>query len=103
MGGVAQRDGRPPLPAHAHVNLAAARGRMRALALVEHIDRRCADAGFDGSYGEINAPAGRRAAAIEAHGGVVVSRAPNRTQSWLHRAPVERLTVARRLAHATAR
>ena len=94
----------PGLPAHAHFNLArGARGRMHVMALVDHIDTRCAALGLPGWYGEINAPAGRRAVALEAHGARVVHREHNRTLSWLAGAPIERLTVARSLALATTR
>jgi hypothetical protein len=94
----------PAMPAHAHVNLARdARGRMHVGALVEHIDGRCASRRLPGWFGEINAPAGRRRAALEAYGATVVHRMPNRTLSWLRGTPVERLTVVRPLARARPR
>lgn len=91
----------PGLPAHAHFNIArSARGRMHVVALVDHIDARCAALELPGWYGEINAPAGRRAMALEARGARVVHRVHNRTLSWLAGTPIERLTVARPLARA---
>lgn len=93
-----------PLPAHAHVNLdPRARGRLHVTRLVDHIDARCAAAGLPGWFGEINARAGRRAAALESHGAHVVHRQPNHTLSWLAGASIERLTVTRRLADAVGR
>lgn len=104
-GWQAWRHGIPaPLPAHAHFNLdRRARGRLHVKMFVDHIDARCADRGLPGWFGEINAPRGRRAAAFESHGARVVHRAPNHTLSWLHGAPLDRLTVARPLADAHAR
>lgn len=94
----------PGLPVHAHINLArGARGRMHMVALVDHIDARCAVRHLSGWFGEINAPAGRRGSALEAHGATVVHRMPNRTLSWLRGVPIERLTVARPLAQARIR
>lgn len=89
----------PPWPAHAHINLAVpARGRGAARQVTEHVDQRCQRAGLPGWFGEINAIAGRRRRALERVGLPVVHRAPNHTLSWLLDQPVERLTVARRLA-----
>ena len=65
--------------------------------LADHADRRVAAAGLAGWYGEINAPAGTRAKALERLGGEVVHRWPNRTLSEALGRPVERLTVVRRL------
>lgn len=67
------------------------------------IDARCAALGLPGWYGEINAPTGRRALALEVHGARVVHRAHNHTLSWLAQMPIERLTVARPLALAQTR
>ncbi len=86
-----------PAPAHAHVNLARGARGGAGFRLTAHVDERCAEAGLDGWYGELNARAGRRATAVEQRGGRVVARAPNRTLSWLAGEPVERLTVVRRL------
>lgn len=81
-----------------HMNMrpsARAGGAGRLLA--DHADRRVAAAGLDGWYGEINAPAGARARALERLGGQVVHRGRNRSLSAVVGAPVERLTVVRRL------
>jgi hypothetical protein len=104
-GWAAWRDApRAVLPAHAHLNLArGARGRLHVVALVHHIDARSVAHGLPGWYGEINAPVGRRASALEAYGARVVHRMPNRTLSWLRETPIERLTVARTLALARTR
>lgn len=90
-----------PHPVHAHWSVArgARTGRSGRL-LAAHVDRVCADHGLAGWYGEINAPAGRRAAALEHLGGRVVHRQRNATLSWLTGREVERLTVARDLAPA---
>jgi hypothetical protein len=45
----------------------------------------------------MNARAGRRVAGLGRWGGEVVARRPNATLSWLAGAPVERLTVVRRV------
>jgi hypothetical protein len=94
----------PPLPAHAHINLACqSRATLAGRLLADHVDRRCRLAGLPGWYGEMNAVAGRRARALERLGGTVVHRAPNHTLSWLLGQPVERLTVARWLPSVTGR
>jgi hypothetical protein len=69
--------------------------RWAGKALLDFVDERCRQAGLPGWYGEINAPVGRRASALERVVGPVVHRAPNHTLSWLMDRPVERLTVAR--------
>jgi hypothetical protein len=46
----------------------------------------------------MNARAGRRVAALGRWGAEIVSRRPNATLTWLTGAPVERLTVLRRVA-----
>jgi hypothetical protein len=56
-----------------------------------------AAAGFPAWFGEMNARAGRRAAALSRWGAEIVGRQPNRTLTWLAGAPVERLTVLRRV------
>ena len=92
---------RPRLAAHAHLNLARqVRGRRHVLALVDHVDARCAAFGIDRWHGEINAPVGRRAAALAAHGGIVTAHGRNHTLSWLRATPIERLTVVRRVPSA---
>lgn len=94
----------PPQPAHAHINLArSVRGRLHIAKLIAHVDRRCAVAGQPGWYGEINAPPGRRAAALTAHGATVAHRQRNRTLSWLCAREIERMTVNRALAAARTR
>ena len=60
--------------------------------------RMVAAAGFESWYGEMNARAGRRVAALSRWGGEIVSRRPNGTLSWLTGSPVERLTVLRRVS-----
>jgi hypothetical protein len=91
---------RPPadvhgLP-HAHLNAAPDRRGLPGRPLADFVDAVCAAAGHDAWYGEINARAGRREAAITRRwGGEVVHREPNRTLSWLVGEPVERLTVRR--------
>jgi hypothetical protein len=49
-------------------------------------------------YGEMNARAGRRVAALSRWGAEIVSRRPNGTLSWLTGSPIERLTVVRRVS-----
>jgi hypothetical protein len=91
----------PPLPAHAHMNLASRSRAVRmGYLLALHIDDRCRLAGLPGWFGEMNALSGRRSRALERLGGTVVHRAPNHTLSWLMGQPVERLTVARWLPAA---
>jgi len=92
-----------PMAAHAHLNLAPkARGGGAARMLVDHIDQRCRLAGFPGWCGEMNAPAGRRSAALQRLGAEIVHRVPNQTLSWLRGEAVERLTVVRRLEPSTS-
>ena len=87
-----------PMPAHVHLNLVASeRARQTGRLLVHHIDRRCDEARLPGWFGEMNAPQGHRARALERLGAVIVHRSPNLTLSWLAGRPVERLTVVRRL------
>jgi hypothetical protein len=91
----------PPMPAVVHLNLdPGLRGGMEGLRLARHADRRCAEAGLPGWYGEVNAPVGGRAAGLRRAGFQVVHRAPNHTLSWLAGRPVERLTVVRTLGGA---
>lgn len=96
----ARREAPPsPHPVHAHWNVArgARTGRSGRL-LAAHVDEVCRRHGVAGWYGEINASAGRRAAALEHFGGRVVHRQRNATLSWLAGREVERLTVARDVA-----
>ena len=84
---------------HAHVNVEAGRrSGTAALLLLEHVDQRVAAAGFTQWIGEVNAPSGRRLAALERLGFTVVGRTPNRTLSRLTGDPVERLTLRRDVA-----
>jgi hypothetical protein len=93
----------PPMPAVVHLNLdPGLRGGMEGLRLARHADRRCAEAGLPGWYGEVNAPVGGRAAGLRRGGFEVVHRAPNHTLSWLAGRPVERLTIVRSLPRAAA-
>lgn len=93
-----RRSAAPPMPAHAHVNLDRdLRAGRAGLALLDHVDERCRQAGLPGWYGEVNARRGRRVAALRAGGFELVRRAPNHTLSWLAGEPVERLTVVRAL------
>jgi hypothetical protein len=99
---------RPPasvrgLP-HAHLNAAPDRRGLPGRPLADFVDAVCAAAGHDAWYGEINARAGRREAAITRRwGGEVVHREPNRTLSWLVGEPVVRLTVRRAVPAAETR
>lgn len=92
-----------PAPAHAHINVATGhRAAWVGRALGAHVDDRCRAAGLGSWFGEINAPAGRRAAGLERLGGRIVHRGPNRTLTWLAGRPVERLTVLRVLPETPA-
>ncbi|HSL57550.1 MAG TPA: hypothetical protein VK866_06895, partial [Acidimicrobiales bacterium] len=93
----------PPLPVHVHLNLVpSVRAGRGGRLLAARADDLCRELRAPGWYGEINAPAGRRASALERLGAEIVHRAPNRTLSWAAGTPVERLTVVRRLPAATA-
>lgn len=86
----------PPCPAHLHVNVVAGhRGAAAGRLLVEAAEERLRAARVAQWYGEINAPVGRRGAALQRRGGRVVLRQPNHTLSWLAGRPVERLRVTR--------
>jgi hypothetical protein len=83
---------------HAHLNIdIAVRSGTAALLLLDHIDARVAAAGFGEWIGEVNAPEGRRAGALERLGFVVIERRRNVTLSWCAGRPVERLTLLRTL------
>jgi len=82
---------------HAHMN-ATTMGGLPGRLLADHVDAVVAAAGFDSWYGEMNARAGRRVAALSRWGAEIVSRRPNGTLSWLTGSPVERLTVLRRVS-----
>lgn len=90
-----------PFAMHVHLNLVpGARSTRAGRLLVGHADDVCRASGGTGWFGEVNAPAGRRAAALERLGGQVVHRMPNQTFSWVRGGPVERLTVVRVLPEA---
>lgn len=87
-----------PMAVHVHLNLLpSARAGRGARLLVDHVDAVCRRLGEPGWFGEVNAPVGRRAAALGRVGLEVVHRAPNRTLSSVLQQPVERLTVVRSL------
>ena len=97
------RNGPAPMPVHAHMNLDPSVRITEAGRLMrEHVDDVCWLLGAPGWYGEVNAPVGRRARALERVVGPVVHRAPNLTYSWLLGRPVERLTVVRFAGRASA-
>ncbi|HYV59038.1 MAG TPA: hypothetical protein VFA62_03100, partial [Acidimicrobiia bacterium] len=77
-------------------------GGLPGRLLADHVDEVVADAGFQSWYGEMNARAGRRVAALGRWGAEIVSRRPNATLSWLTGAPVERLTVLRHVSAGRA-
>lgn len=87
-----------PMDVHVHLNLLPpARAGRGARLLVDHVDAVCRGLREPGWFGEVNAPVGRRAAALQRLGLEVVHRAPNRTLSSTLQRPVERLTVVRTL------
>ncbi len=91
-------------PAHVHFNIVS--GRRNALLmreLVAHADGVCRDQERGRWYGEMNAVEGTRARVLEAYGGEIVNRQRNFTLSWLIGAPVERLTVVRRVGDPLVR
>ncbi|MBU6315922.1 MAG: hypothetical protein KGR47_05400 [Acidobacteria bacterium] len=90
--------GDAPSPVHAHLNVrAAGRTGSIALALRDHIDRRCDAAGADLWWAEMNAVDGHRQRALERIGMEVLDRVHNETLSRLTGQPVVRLRVVRRL------
>jgi hypothetical protein len=98
MKGLASSAGPRRANPHAHLNIAAGtRSGTAALLLLEHVDTRVALAGFEHWVGEVNAPSGRRARALERLGFEVVDRRPNLTLSRCAGQPVERLTLLRRI------
>jgi hypothetical protein len=82
---------------HAHFN-ATTTGGLPGRTLADHVDAVVAAAGFDSWYGEMNARAGRRVAALGRWGAEIVARRPNGTLSWLAGSPIERLTVVRHVS-----
>ena len=91
-----QQNGIDDLP-HAHMNACDTMGGLPGRLLADHVDAVVAAAGFPAWFGEMNARAGRRAAALSRWGAEIVARQPNRTLTWLAGGPVERLTVVRRV------
>lgn len=89
----------PPCGPHLHVNVEDRfRGGRAGRMLIEAAEERFRLAGIRQWYGEINAPVGRRAAALERYGGRIVGRRPSHTFSWLAGRPVEQLRVTRAVA-----
>lgn len=82
---------------HAHMNACDTMGGLPGRLLADHVNAAVAAAGFPAWYGEMNARAGRRVAALSRWGAEIVARQPNLTLTWLAGAPVERLTVLRRV------
>jgi hypothetical protein len=97
-----RHQGAPPAPAHAHVNVEGDAGFAPGRLLAEHVDAVCRIAGIESWYGEVNAPRGRRAAALERWGVRVVDRVENHTFSWLCGTPIDRLTIVRPVPTAPA-
>jgi hypothetical protein len=88
----------PPEPVLMHFNLAReARSLDGGLRLANWVDDHVRAAGLRGWFGEVNAPAGRRADAFDALGGRVVHRVRNHTLSWLLRRDIYRMTIIRRV------
>jgi hypothetical protein len=82
---------------HAHLN-ATTTGGLPGRLLADHVDSVVAAAGFESWYGEMNARAGRRVAALGRWGAEIVARRENGTLTWLTGSPVERLTVLRHVS-----
>lgn len=98
LDGWALRKAPDPMAVHIHLNLVrSARAGRGAHLLTAHVDAVCRRLGEPGWFGEVNAPVGRRSAALERLGFEVVHRAPNRTLSAMLERPIERLTVVRHL------
>jgi len=86
----------PPCGPHLHLNVeSGSRGGAAGRLLIEAAEERFRLAGVRQWYGEINAPVGRRAVALERYGGRIVTRRPSLTFSWLAGRPVEQLRVTR--------
>ena len=91
----------PPFDAHVHLNVVAGHraGRSGRL-LIEAAEARFREAGVQWWYGEMDAPVGRRGAALEREGARIVHRQHNLTLSWLAGRPVERLRFTREVRPA---
>ena len=90
----------PPMPVHAHVNIAhSVRTATAVVLLRDHIDERTRRAGAPGWYGEMNARRGDRERALRWLGIDIVRRDPNWTFTRAIGEPVDRLTLVR---HCTA-
>ncbi|GAA2022490.1 hypothetical protein GCM10009839_19900 [Catenulispora yoronensis] len=82
-----------PMPALVHVNLdRSARNTGAAQALLRFADQRCATAGHEGWFAEINTRS-HRASALAAIGLHAIHSQPSHTLSWLLEEHVNRLTV----------
>jgi hypothetical protein len=92
-----------PVLAHAHLNVIAGVGGLPGRILADHIDEVCAAAGHTAWVGEINAKVGRRVAGLDRWGATIVAHTPNATLSWLVGAPVERLTIVRKVPSPVGR
>jgi hypothetical protein len=91
----------PPYNAHLHLNVADGhRGGAAGRLLIDAAEERFRAAGVRWWYGEINAPVGRRGAALERRGARIVHRQPNLTLSWLADRPIERLRFTREVPPA---
>jgi hypothetical protein len=92
-----RRDDRLDGVPHAHLNACDTMGGLPGRLLADHVDAVVGAAGLAAWSGEINARAGRRVAALGRWGAEIVARQPNRTLTWLAGAPIERLTILRRI------
>ena len=91
----------PPCTAHLHCNVEAGhRGGRSGRLLINAAEERFREAGVTQWYGEINAPVGRRGAALVRNGARIVHRQHNRTLSWLADREIERLRFTRRVGEA---
>lgn len=92
-----------PWPAEVHVNVEVGHRRQVGRLLLAHLDATCAQRGVGGWCAEMTAVQGRRTRAVTAGGARVLARTPSATWTWLRGVPVERVVLARDLAHATLR
>lgn len=92
-----------PMPALVHVNLdRSARNTGAAQALLRFADLRCAAAGREGWFAEINTR-NHRASALAAIGLHSIHSQPSHTLSWLLKERVNRLTVVHRVGEPIGR